>query len=405
MTAAATSVDTSDAGPSIRAWLGVFSLAFGAAIIVTTEFLPVGFLPNVAADLKVSIGVAGYMVLAPGLGAAVASPLVLVAARHARRRWLIVALGGLVVISNALAAVAPNFAVVLIARVFLGIAIGGFWAVVPPLGLRLVGARAGTRATSIILAGLSAGTVVGLPAGQLLGNLIGWRSTFAIAAAAAIFIVIAQWILLPGLPTDERTRFASLGRVFTVPIARTVLIAGSLITIGQFAASTFVTPFLLQLVHLGTDIATLSLLGYGAMGIVGTLLGTALVNRSKIGSLVGAAAAFGLVLIMLPALSSAPIGVVILFLVWGAIWGVVPLALQTLMFTATPDTPEASAAILMSLLQLSIAIGSALGGALIDSAGLVVLFVVAGAVAIGGALFALIARRGIGATAPVAGAR
>lgn len=393
--------DARSARPRVRAWLGVFSLAFGAAIIVTTEFLPVGFLPNVATDLDVSLGVAGYMVLAPGLGAAVASPLVLVAARHANRRWLIAALGMLVVVSNVLAATAPTFAVVLIARVFLGVAIGGFWAVVPPLGFRLVGAGAGTRATSIILAGLSAGTVVGLPAGQVLGNLIGWRSTFVIAAIAAVLIAIAQLILLPSLPTNERTRFVDLRRVFTVPIARTVLIAGSLITIGQFAASTFVTPFLLQLVHLETDLATLIFLGYGAMGIVGTLLGTALVHRSKIGSLVGAAVAFGLVLIMLPVLSVAPVAVGILFLAWGVIWGVVPLALQTLMFTATPDTPEASAAILMSLLQLSIAIGSALGGVLVDSAGLAILFIVAGAVAIGGAAFALVARHGIGSIAPV----
>ena len=83
-------------GPSIRTWLGVFTLALGAAMIVTTEFLPVGFLPDAAGDFDVSLGAAGLMVLVPGLSAAVAAPLVLVGAGGLDRRRLIVALGVLV---------------------------------------------------------------------------------------------------------------------------------------------------------------------------------------------------------------------------------------------------------------------------------------------------------------------
>jgi DHA1 family purine ribonucleoside efflux pump-like MFS transporter len=83
------------------------------------------------------------------------------------------------------------------------------------------------------------------------------------------------------------------------------------------------------------------------------------------------------------------------FVVWGLIWGLVPLALQTLMVTATPDAPEASAAVLMSVLQASIAAGSALGGLLVDSAGLETVFVVAGATAVAAGAFTVIARRGV----------
>jgi predicted MFS family arabinose efflux permease len=89
------------AATTSRAWLGVLSLALGAAVIVTTEFIPVGFLPDVAADLDVSLGVAGAMVLVPGLSAAVAAPLVTVGARRLDRRALILGLSALVVVSNA----------------------------------------------------------------------------------------------------------------------------------------------------------------------------------------------------------------------------------------------------------------------------------------------------------------
>jgi predicted MFS family arabinose efflux permease len=381
--------------PTLRSWLSVFSLALGAAIIVTTEFIPVGFLPNVSQELGVSLGTAGLMVLVPGLSAAIAAPLVIVGAGRLDRRLLILMLGILVLLSNGLAAIAPSFAIVLVARIFLGIAIGGFWAVVPSLGFRLAGPQSGTRATSIILAGLSAGTVVGLPAGQFFGNLIGWRSTFAAAAGLALIIVVVQAVILPKIPAIGRMRFANLGRVFRVPIARTIMIAATVATIGQFAASTFVTPFLLQNVHMSTGSATLLFLGYGVAGIVGTLVGPVLVERGRMATFAGAAAAFGIALAVLPAVSGAPIVVSILIVAWGIIWGLVPLALQTHMLTATPDAPEASSSMLIAVMQLAIAIGSGVGGLLVDSAGLSVMFLISGLVAIGAAVFGFVARRGL----------
>ncbi|MCU1477398.1 MAG: transporter [Subtercola sp.] len=393
MSTTETAAEHPAAPPSRRNWLSVFSLALGAAIIVTTEFIPVGFLPNVSQELGVSLGTAGLMVLVPGLSAAIAAPLVIVGAGRLDRRVLILILGLLVFLSNGLAALAPDFAIVLVARIFLGVAIGGFWAVVPSLGFRLAGRQAGTRATAIILAGLSAGTVVGLPAGQFFGNLIGWRSTFAAAAALALVIVIVQAVVLPKIPAVGRMRFANLARVFRVPIGRTILIAGTVATIGQFAASTFVTPFLLQNVQLTSDYATLLLLGYGVAGIVGTLVGPALVERGRMVTFAAASAAFGVILAVLPALAGAPIVVSILVVAWGMIWGLVPLALQTHMLTATPEAPEASSAMLITVLQLAIAIGSGVGGLLVDSVGLSSVFVVSGLVAIAAAIFGFAARK------------
>jgi predicted MFS family arabinose efflux permease len=367
-----------------RAWAGVMSLALGAAVIVTTEFIPVGFLPDVAADLGVSLGTAGAMVLVPGLSAALAAPLVIVAAGRLDRRVLIVTLGILVMLSNALAAIAPSFALLLVARVFLGIAIGGFWGVVPPLGPRL----AGPRGMAVILAGLSAGTVIGLPAGQLFGTLIGWRWTFAATAGAALAVVAAQLVLLPAIAATDRMRFTHLASVFRAPVARLGLIVSGVVVVGQFAASTFVTPFLLRDAHMDSGLATMLFLGYGFAGIAGTLIGSPLVARSPIRTFTGAAAAFGSLLIVLPEVSGSAPAVALIFVAWGLLWGLVPLALQTLMLTAMPDAPEAGAAMFITVSQLAIAVGSALGGALVDSAGLDAVFIAAGSVAIGAAALA-----------------
>jgi predicted MFS family arabinose efflux permease len=392
-----TTVNPDLASPSARiprrTWPGVLSLALGAAIIVTTEFTPVGFLPDVAADVDVSLGAAGLMILVPGLSAAVAAPLVILGAGHLDRKNVILALGVLVALSNAIAWVAPSFLVLLLARVLLGIAIGGFWAVVPPLGFRLAGQRQGTRATSIILAGLSVGTVIGLPAGQFLGNLIGWRLTFAATAGVAVLIVVAQWALLPGLPARGRMTASRLQQVLATPTLRTILLVAGIVTVGQFAASTYVTPFLLQTAHFSSDRATLVFLGYGAAGIAGTLLiGPALVQRSRVGTFVGAALAFGTVLVVLPIVTGAPLLVGVLIVAWGVIWGLVPLALQTDMLAEAGDAPEAASAMLITAMQLSIAIGSAVGGLVVDSVGLRTVFVTSGLIAIAAAVSGLVRR-------------
>jgi predicted MFS family arabinose efflux permease len=215
------------------------------------------------------------------------------------------------------------------------------------------------------------------------------------AAGAAMLILAAQSALLPALPAIGRMHFAHLRHVLAVPLARTGLIAGTAVTIGQFAASTFVTPFLVNRVHLDSGTATAVLLCYGLAGIAGTLLGSRLVARNPVTTFVGAAAAIGIVLAILPILDHAPAAIAILFASWGILWGLVPLALQTLMLTAVPDAPEAASAMFITTSQLAIAAGAALGGILLDTAGLSPVFIAAAAVTLTASVFAALARRGV----------
>src|SRR3954470_9266226 len=127
-----------------RAWSSVGALALGAFVIVMTETLPVGLLPQIADGLDVSVGLAGLLVLVPGFSSAVSAPLFFLGSGRFNRRSVILVLGLTVLVSNAAVAVAPNFVVVLLARMLLGATIGAFWTVVSPVGPKLVGAAGGT---------------------------------------------------------------------------------------------------------------------------------------------------------------------------------------------------------------------------------------------------------------------
>lgn len=374
--------------PTTRAWLAVSSLALVAFVIVTTEFIPVGLLPNITESLHVSLGLGGLMVLVPALTAAVAAPLLYLGARSFNRRRFIAVLGGLVVIANVIPPFATTLAEVLLARILLGIAIAGFWTVVPPLAPRLVGERLGTRAQSIVIAGVSAGTVVGLPAGQFLGNAVGWRTTFAFAAAVSAVVVVAQLIFLPDIHPESTTRARDLGRVFRSGAARIGLLVTVIAFVGQFVASTYVTPFLEDFAHLGSRSVSLVFLLYGVGGILGTLIGGPLVKRSLVFSIAGATGLVGIIVLALPVLHPAPAVVGILVVAWGSLWGVIPLAAQVWLLHAVPQNQEAAASISVATMQVSIAAGSALGGLLIDSTSLPTVFITAGAVLIVSALVA-----------------
>lgn len=139
------------------------------------------------------------MVLVPGFSAALWAPLFFTGSGRFNRRPVIPVPGLTILLSNAIVAVAPNFALVLIVRMLFG-----------ATGPKLVGPAHGTRAITIIAAGISGGTVVGLPAGQFLGRLVGWRLTFAIAAAVTLLVVVAQAVVLPGIPPDMSTHLGDL---------------------------------------------------------------------------------------------------------------------------------------------------------------------------------------------------
>src|SRR3984957_20599286 len=140
---------------ALKSWLAVLSVALGAFVFVTSEFLPIGLLTQISAGLHVSDGTAGLMVTIPGLVATFAAPLMTIGAGRVGRRIMMLGLTGLLVASNMTSALAGNFAVMLAGRVMFGISVGGFWTIAVTLGSRLGPKPMMTRATTIIAGGIS----------------------------------------------------------------------------------------------------------------------------------------------------------------------------------------------------------------------------------------------------------
>ncbi|MGW4659515.1 MFS transporter [Streptomyces sp. NPDC004279] len=378
---------------SRRSWASVGAVALGAFVVVMTETMPVGLLPQIAEGLHISLGLAGLMVLVPGFSAAVSAPLFFLGSGRFNRRPVIIVLGLTVLVSNTVVAVAPNFALVLIARMLLGATIGAFWTVVSPVGPKLVGPAGGTRAITIIAAGISGGTVVGLPAGQLLGDLVGWRLSFAAAAAATLLVVVAQMILLPSIPPQEGTHVRDLVRTVKRRAVQFGMAAGAVAFIGQFAAWTYITPFLMDYTHLSSGAVTLLFVIYGCGGILGSLVAGSLFKRGVIGSFVGSATVVAVLLIGLASAGTLAWLAVLLLALWGLVWGIVNPATLVWLLDAAPQDQEAVSAVNVTNLQIALALGSALGAILVSSTTLQAVFLTAGFTILASAVLAGIAGR------------
>lgn len=154
------------------AWLAVFSLAVGVFGLLTAEYLPASLLSPMATSLGVSEALAGQSVTVTAIVALFSGLLVPGLTRNMDRRTVLLGFTLLMIASNLLVALSPNLTVLLLMRVLLGIAIGGFWSMVAAVAMRLVPDDQLPRALSVIFSGISVGTVVAVPLGSYLGGIL-----------------------------------------------------------------------------------------------------------------------------------------------------------------------------------------------------------------------------------------
>uniref|UniRef100_A0AAU2VRC1 MFS transporter n=1 Tax=Streptomyces sp. NBC_00008 TaxID=2903610 RepID=A0AAU2VRC1_9ACTN len=351
---------------SLRGWWAVSAVTLALFAIVTTEILPIGLLTPIAAEFGVANGTAGLMMTMPGLLAAVAAPTVTLATARIDRRLMLCALVLLLAVASFLTAAATAYWLVLVARVLVGITIGGFWSIGVGLAARLVGPASAGRATAVVFAAVPLGSVLGVPAGTSIGDLAGWRTAFASMGLLSTGALALLLLTLPALPPAEVTRPSVLRALLRGTGTRYALLMTFLIVMAHFATYTYATPFLRQIT--GTDPARITgyLLIYGAAGVAGNFIGGALVARAPRLAFGTAAATIAAATALLPVLGRTDAGALALLTVWGLGYGAVPVCTQTWFARAAPQTPEAATVLFTASFQATLAAGALTGGALVD---------------------------------------
>jgi DHA1 family inner membrane transport protein len=173
--------------------IALLALTAGAFGIGTTEFVIMGLLMQVSTDLHVSITMAGLLISGYALGVAVGAPVLTIATRKLPRKTVLLALMAIFTLGNLACALAPNYEMLMAARVVTSLAHGTFFGVGSVVATGLVAPERRASAIAIMFTGLTAATLLGVPAGAWLGLHFGWRSAFWAVTLIGVlaFVVLA----------------------------------------------------------------------------------------------------------------------------------------------------------------------------------------------------------------------
>lgn len=351
-------------------WGGVFAMALCVFALIASEFMPVSLLTPLARDLRVSEGQAGLGIAISGAFAVLTSLSILAMAGNMNRKTLLLGLTALMAVSGAVVALAPNYLIYMVGRALIGIVIGGFWSLSAATAMRLVPASLVPRALAIFNGGNALATVIAAPLGSYLGSVIGWRGTFFCLVPVALIAFVWQGGSLPSMPTQTRPAGSgNVFRLFKLPVLAVGMLAVSTFFMGQFVLFTYLRPFLETVTRV--DVATLSLvlLTMGVAGFIGTTAVGSVLKWDFYRTLIGIPILMAAIAVALSLFGSQLAVVATLLAVWGLVATAAPVAWWSWLARTLPQDAEAGGGLMVAVIQLAIALGSAIGGWLFDVSG------------------------------------
>ncbi|VTU32857.1 Inner membrane transport protein YdhP [Variovorax sp. PBS-H4] len=350
--------------------IALLALTAGAFGIGTTEFVIMGLLLQVSADLHVSIAAAGLLISGYALGVAVGAPLLTIATRRISRKTVLLALMAIFTLGNIACALAPSYETLMAARVITSLAHGTFFGVGSVVATGLVAPEKRASAIAVMFTGLTAATMLGVPAGAWLGLHFGWRSTFW---AVALIGVLALAVLALFVPRDRSANSLASAplREELAVLARPQVLLGLGMTVlgyaGVFVVFTYIQPLLTRITGLSEAAVSPLLLLFGGGLAVGNILGGKLADRALMPAVLGTLAALAAVLaVMQPALQAgATAALFVGALGISAFATVAPLQLRVLEKAAGAGQNLASS-LNIAAFNLGNALGAWVGGTVID---------------------------------------
>ncbi len=342
--------------------LALLVLAVSAFAIGTTEFVIMGLLPEVAADLSVTIPQAGWLVTGYALAVAIGAPIMAVSTAHLKRRTALIGLMAFFIAGNLLCALSPNYWVLMVARVVTALCHGAFFGIGSVVAASLVAPDRRARAVALMFTGLTLANVLGVPVGTAIGQAFGWRSTFAVVTGIGILTIVGLIAVLPKDRSEEQgnifREIAALnnGHLW-LALSTTVFFSASM-----FALFTYIAPLLRDVTGLSPQGVTWTLFLIGLGLTIGNLLGGKLADWKLGATLAGVFAMIAVTSVVFSFTSPYLVAAEITLFVWAvATFAAVP-ALQVGVVHFGKDAPNLVSTINIGAFNTGNALGAWAGG-------------------------------------------
>lgn len=345
---------------------GLLALAAAGFLTILTETLPAGLLPQIGGGLQVSQAMAGQLVTVYALGSLLAAIPLTSATQHWRRRpLLLVAIAGFAAV-NLVTALSSSYALTLVARFLAGVSAGLLWALLAGYAARMVAPHLEGRAIAIAMVGTPLALSIGLPAGTVLGSLVGWRLSFAIMSALTVGLI--GWVCwaVPDFAGVRKGQSASLASVLAMPGVRSILAVTLSFVLAHNILYTYIAPFLARadmLTQTGQVLLAFGLAALAGIWVIGVLIDRWL-RRLTFGSIV----LFALAAVLL----GGGHGQAMIYggvMLWGLAFGGAATLFQTASAKAAGPHADVAQSMIVTAWNLAIAGGGVIGGLILDGSG------------------------------------
>ncbi|MFW1852889.1 MFS transporter [Acinetobacter guillouiae] len=344
----------------------LLALAIGAFAIGTTEFSPMGFLPQIAENLNISIPTAGMLITAYALGVMIGAPfMTLWFGRFPRRKALILAMI-IFTIGNILAAIAPNYWGLMAARILTSLNHGVFFGIGSIVATSVVPKDKQASAVATMFMGLTIANIGGVPLATWVGQNIGWRMSFAAIALLGVITMLSLWKALPEDKASQRPDVKAELKVLTrlpvvLALLTTVMSAGAMFTL-----YTYIAPSLQNITHASPMFITLMLVLIGIGFSIGNHLGGKFADLSLTKTLTSFLLLLMVSMLLFPLLAQTQIGAALALIVWGAAAFAVVPPLQMRVMSVAHEAPGLASSVNIGAFNLGNALGATAGGAVLS---------------------------------------
>jgi len=342
-------------------WPAIIALGVGAFAIGTGEFVIMGLLPEVAADLGVSIPDAGHVISTYALGVVIGAPVLAVLAAHWKRRALLISLMALFAVGNFASALAPGYIAMMLVRLFTGLPHGTYFGVAALVAASLAPAQRRASAVGLVMLGLTGSTLFGVPLATWLGQHWGWRTALVFVGALAALACAGLSLAVPDAPvTPGAGPLRELGALARIQVWLTLGI-GAVGFGGMFAVYSYIKPLLTDTTGLAVGMvpAAMSLFGLGM--VAGNLLGSRLADRHPMRAIGGLLVWNALVLVAVVFAMPHKLTAVVCVFLLGTVVAIAP-ALQIRLMDVAGEAQTLAAALNHSSFNVANALGAWLGG-------------------------------------------
>lgn len=349
-----------------RQYLRVFALGFSAFIFNTTEFVPVGLLSDIARDFDTTPATTGWMLtIYAWIVASMSLPMMMLTS-HIERKKLLLMVFSLFIVSHGFSVIAWNFEMLVASRIGIAFAHAVFWSITASIAIRVAPPGKKTLALSVLATGTSLAMVLGVPLGRIIGQWLGWRTTFGVIAVVALLIMMALFRLLPPLPSLFTGSMKKLPELLRKPTLMGLYLFIFLIFTAHYSAYSYIEPFMKGIGEVSEHFTTFLLLLFGIAGILGSVIFGYWGEKANTRLLVGNTVVVMVCMALLLLAVSHPWTISTVLVFWGTALMIVCLAMQVKVLNIDTHASDMIMSMFSGIINLGIGAGALIGSKVIQ---------------------------------------